>query len=99
MSQTQPTFDRLRTRDATPTVMPVDVQGKSALFSGQPIHPSLGSVVITCSRCHVATLVSYARAVKLLVPSMHLPLMRRTYPTWMRCPACAERHWVKVRFH
>ncbi len=99
MTQSQPTFDRVRTRAAQPTVTPVDVQGKSALFSGAPINPSLGSVVITCSGCHVATLVSYARALKLSVPSIHLPLMRRAYPTWLRCPACQERHWVKVRFH
>ncbi|MGB7981050.1 MAG: hypothetical protein WCF36_09700 [Candidatus Nanopelagicales bacterium] len=98
-SQPPPTFDRVRTRAASPEVTPVDVQGKSALFSSEPINPSLGSVVITCSECHVATLVSYARAVRLSLPSMHLPLMRRTHPTWMRCPACGQRHWVKVRFH
>ena len=97
MSQT---FDRVRTRVVTePSVAPVDVQGKSALFSREMVTPSLGSVVVTCSECHQATVVSYARAVRLSVPSLHLYLLRRAYPTWMRCPACDERHWVRIRFH
>jgi hypothetical protein len=94
------TFDRVRTRAvADPSVAGVDVQGKSALFSRDTVNPSLGSVVITCSDCHVATVASYARALHLALPSLHLPLVRRDYPSWMRCPACDERHWVKVRFH
>jgi uncharacterized protein with PIN domain len=97
---TQQTFARLRSRAADePSVAPVDVQGKSALFSRVAVTPSLGSVAITCSECHNATVVSYGQAVKLALPSLHLPVVRRTYPSWMRCPACSERHWVKVRFH
>ena len=94
------TFDRVRTRAVTePTVAGVDVQGKSALFSRDTVNPSLGSVVITCSDCHVATVASYARALHLALPSVHLLVVRRDYPSWMRCPACDERHWVRVRFH
>jgi uncharacterized protein with PIN domain len=94
------TFDRVRTRAVNdPSVAPVDVQGKSSLFSKAVVSPSLGSVAITCSECHNATVVSYGRAVKLAVPSVHLPVVRRAYPSWMRCPACGERHWVKIRFH
>jgi hypothetical protein len=94
------TFDRVRPRAAAaPSVAGVDVQGKSALFSADAVNPSLGSVVITCSECHVATAASYVRALQCAVPSLHLPLVRRDYPSWMRCPACDERHWVKVRFH
>jgi len=97
---TQPTFDRLRSRGAEdPSVAPVDVQGKSALFSRAAVTPSLGSVAITCSTCHNATVVSYGRAARLALPSLHLPIVRRAYPSWMRCPACRERHWVRVRFH
>ena len=97
MSQT---FDRVRSRGADdPSVAPVDVQGKSALFSRAAVTPSLGSVVITCSECHTATVVSYARALRLAVPSLHLPGVRRQYPSWMRCPACVERHWVKISLH
>ena len=96
MSQT---FDRVRTRAVTePAVAPVDVQGKAALFSTSTTNPSLGAVAITCSQCHTATVVSYLRALHLAVPSVHLPLVRRVYPSWMRCPACEHRTWVKVRF-
>ena len=92
-------FDRVRTRAvADPSVGPVDVQGKSALFSRTPVAPSLGSVAISCSHCHTATVVSYPRAVRLAVPSVHLPVLRGDYPSWMRCPACGQRHWVRVRF-
>ena len=95
-----PTFDRVRPRAAAaPTVVGVDVQGKSALFSGDVVTPSLGSVVITCSECHVATVASYVRAIQCALPSLHLLGVRRDYPSWMRCPACEERHWVKLRFH
>jgi hypothetical protein len=95
MSQT---FDRIGTHIADePDGTPVDVQGKAALFSGAAAVPSLGNVAITCSGCHGATVVSYSRALRLSLPSVHLPLLRREYPTWMRCPACLERHWVKVR--
>ncbi|MCU0284669.1 MAG: hypothetical protein MUD13_12390 [Candidatus Nanopelagicales bacterium] len=97
MSQTS--FDRVRTRAADGrTGAPVDVQGKSALFSGSVVTPSLGSVAITCSVCQNATVVPYAQAVRLALPSVHLPIIRRGYPSWMRCPACGERHWVQVRF-
>jgi uncharacterized protein with PIN domain len=93
-------LDRVRARAVSdPSVAPVDVQGKSALFSGAAVSPSLGSVSITCSECHSATVVSYARAMKLAVPSLHLPGVRREYPSWMRCPACADRTWVRIRFH
>jgi hypothetical protein len=55
--------------------------------------------VITCSECHVATVASYVRAIQCALPSLHLLGVRREYPSWMRCPACEERHWVKLRFH
>jgi len=92
-------FDRVRSRGTTEASgTPVDVQGKSALFSRAPVEPSLGSVAITCSQCHNATVVSYARAVRLALPSVHLPVVRREYPSWMLCPACGHRTWVRIRF-
>jgi hypothetical protein len=92
------TFDRMRARThPVGSSSSVDVQGKAALFSDAASAPSLGSVSVSCSRCHTATTVSYARAVRLSVPGVYLPL-RREYPMWMRCPACDERRWVKVRF-
>ncbi|MCU0302426.1 MAG: hypothetical protein MUF35_12685 [Candidatus Nanopelagicales bacterium] len=97
MSQTS--FDRVRTRAADErSVAPVDVQGKSALFSGAAVTPSLGSVAITCSACHNATVLPYAQVLRYALPSVHLPVIRRPYPSWMRCPACAQRHWVRIAF-
>ena len=97
---TQQAFDRVRSRAADDaSVAPVDVQGKSSLFSRAVVAPSLGSVAITCSQCHTATVVSYGQAVKLALPSLHLPIVRREYPSWMRCPACGDRAWVRIRFH
>ena len=93
------TFDRVRARAASePTTAPVDVQGKAALFSRATATPSLGTVSITCSQCHQGTVVSYVRALHLALPSLHLIVLRRDYPSWMRCPACDHRTWVKVRF-
>lgn len=77
----------------------VDVEGRSALFSAEPLSPTLGSVVITCSGCHVASQASYVDALKYALPSVHLFVVRRGYPSWMRCPACDQRRWVRVRFH
>lgn len=91
-------FDRVRPRaDGAQSVASVDVQGKSSLFSGAPVNPSLGSAVITCSHCRQASVVSYLRAVRLAVPSLHLYVFRRDYPSWMRCPSCQERHWVRIQ--
>lgn len=96
---TQQSFDRVRTRvEGGTEAAPVDVQGKTALFSSEAVVPNLGSVAITCSQCRIATVVSYGRAVRLAVPSVHLPVVRRDFASWMRCPACAERHWVNLRF-
>jgi len=97
---TPQTFDRVRSRShAEGGTAPVDVQGKAALFSGAAAVPPLGHVAITCSQCHNASVVSYVQALGLALPSVHLFLVRRDYPSWMRCPACGERHWVRVRFH
>ena len=95
MSQT---FDRVRSRSSEESSSaPVDVQGKASLFSDAASAPALGSLSISCSRCHTATVVSYGRAVRLSMPSVYVPL-RREFPVWMRCPACDERRWVRVRF-
>ncbi len=76
----------------------VDLQGKSALFSAEPVTPSLGSVVIKCSGCQAATRTSYLEALVCALPSLHLLVLRPDYPSWMRCPSCGRRRWVQVRF-
>ena len=94
----QPTFDRVRPRAGDePATESMDVQGKAALYSREPVNPPLGSVLITCSGCNQASVVPYARAVQLALPSVHLLGLRRDHPSWMSCPSCGQRQWVKVR--
>jgi hypothetical protein len=40
--------------------------------------------------------VSPRRLATLALPSVHLPMIRRDHPSWMRCPACGKRTWVKI---
>jgi hypothetical protein len=101
-------FDRLRKRgdaasgpDARGTSTPpaplrLDPQGRGALFSVHEQPPAPGAVTVTCSECEQTTAVSPRRLAALALPSVHLPLLRRDHPSWMRCPACGKRTWVKI---
>jgi hypothetical protein len=75
-----------------------DPLGRMALFSsGEPEpSPSPGSLTMECSSCLASTNVS-ARDVALaaLPLSVHLPFVRR-YHSFMRCPACGRRAWVRL---
>ncbi len=77
----------------------VDRDGKNALFSDQ-VPPlggvPLGALTVSCSSCRVTTTVTLAQAVLSAVPSLHLFLLRRKHPSWMRCPACEKRTWVRL---
>lgn len=77
----------------------VDREGKDALFSQQtpPLGGvPLGALTVSCSACRVTTTVTLAQAVLSAVPSLHLYLVRKRYPSWMRCPACHRRTWVRL---
>ncbi|MEO7980510.1 MAG: hypothetical protein ABI807_06420 [Sporichthyaceae bacterium] len=98
-------FDRLRRRGsgAGTSTGPAgaasarpDPQGRSALYSVSEQPPAPGAVTVTCSDCEQTTAVSPRRLATLALPSVHLPLLRRDHPSWMRCPACGKRTWVKV---
>jgi hypothetical protein len=96
-----PGFDRLRRRTADPLdEVPVgsgavpDTDGKRALFSAAEQKPSFGSVSLTCSSCAERSVVSARQALRLAVPSVHLPFLRTAPWSWMRCPACGRRTWV-----
>ena len=95
-------FDRLRRRSpgtGVPTGPPplrVDPEGRSSLYSLSPQAPAPGAVTVTCSECGETTTVSPRRLAALALPSLHLPLLRRDHPSWMRCPACDRRTWVKI---
>jgi uncharacterized protein with PIN domain len=95
-------FDRLRPRtpdardreEAGPPVAGRDAEGKRALFSSTATAPAFGSVTIECSSCGAETVLSATTWLRAAVPSLHLPLLRKRYPSWMRCPACHRRTWV-----
>jgi hypothetical protein len=94
-----PGFDRLRPRSAESgqSLGPSDPQGRRALYSVADQTPSLGAVTIECSSCERTSVVTPRRLVGLAAPSLHLPLIKREHPSWMRCPACGDRTWVRVR--
>jgi len=99
-------FDRLRPRTAgraagSGTPVPSagrtpDPQGRRALYSGADQDPPAGTLTVTCSRCGRTSVTTPRQAVALALPSLHLPLLRRDHPSWMRCPACRTRTWVRV---
>lgn len=92
-------FDRLRPRaEAEPGVsQPVDPQGKRALFSTAPAVPAFGSITLDCSGCGARSVLSVRQTLRAALPSVHLPLLHGRYSSWMRCPACGRRRWVRAR--
>ena len=89
-------FDRLRPRRDGPSAAPADPLGRRALYSVAEQAPALGAVTIDCSSCRQVSVVTPRALVALAVPSLHLPVVRRGHPSWMRCPACRRRTWVQV---
>jgi hypothetical protein len=89
-------FDRIR-RDSVPEATSGrDPLGKQALFSGAEQPPSLGSVALDCPLCHRRTIVSVVRLAQMSLPGVHVPVPRRGYRAWVKCPACESRTWVRV---
>ncbi len=89
-------FDRIR-RDGVPEASSGrDPLGKQALFSGAEQPPSLGSVGLDCQLCHRRTIVSVVRLAQMSLPGVHVPVPRRGYRAWVKCPACGRRTWVRV---
>ena len=74
--------------------------GRMALFSEiEPQEPATGWLWIECSSCLKETPVSPLDLVKAALPfSVHLPLVKR-YHSYLRCPACERRAWVRVNVH
>jgi hypothetical protein len=96
-------FDRLRRRSDQPASRQrasarrrADPQGRQALYSTVVEAPAPGTVTVECSACLEKTAVTPRRLVALAVPSLHLPLLRRGHSSWMRCPACHRRTWVRL---
>lgn len=80
---------------------PHDHEGRRALFSGGDARPdeagAAGSVVVSCGRCGAETVLTPTAALRLAVPSLHLPYLKRHHGSWMRCPACRTHTWVSVQ--
>lgn len=102
-SPKDPGFDRLRPRSPDRSEEPPalaegvpDHEGKRALFSAADQPAATGGVTIECSSCGARSVVSARQAVRLALPSFHLPLIRRQHGSWMRCPACRRRTWVRL---
>src|SRR5439155_8322381 len=73
-----------------------DADGKRALFSAQEPPAPMGAVTVACSACGERTVVSARSALRLLVPSLHLPLLRPAPWSYLRCPACRRLAWVEL---
>jgi len=102
-SPKEPGFDRLRRRAADRSDEPLelpdtvpDQEGKRLLFSAADQPAAYGSFTIDCSDCSVRSVVSAAQVLRLALPSLHLPGLRRDHWSYMRCPACRRRAWVRV---
>ena len=68
--------------------------GKHALYTATERRPR--TCTIECSSCREETRVSYVELAALLFPiHFHVPLMRYHH-SWMRCPACGRRTWVRI---
>ncbi|HLZ38524.1 MAG TPA: hypothetical protein VKP64_12385 [Mycobacteriales bacterium] len=96
-------FDRVRPRSpqaAAPTtaeqVTRRDGEGRRALFTAGESVPALGAISIECSSCRRLTVVGLSAAVRAMLPSLYLPVLRRRYDWWLRCPACRRRTWADV---
>ena len=69
---------------------------KYALYTATERRPYTSTV--ECSSCREETRVSYLELAALAFPvHFHLPLVRY-HSSWMRCPACGRRTWVRLHF-
>lgn len=92
-------FERLRPRaseSVTAPVRPSDPQGRRSLYSVADQAPALGAVTVDCSSCERTSVIGPRRLLGLVAPSVHLPLIKRGHPSWMRCPSCGNRTWVRL---
>jgi hypothetical protein len=76
-----------------------DAEGKRALYSPSTPEPAPGGIRLSCSVCGERSVLTVGRALRAAVPSLHLPILRRFgahHTSWMRCPACGRRTWVRL---
>lgn len=69
---------------------------KHALYTKSEKRPR--TCTIECSSCREETRVNYIELAALLFPvHFHLPFVRY-HQSWLRCPACGKRTWVRLHF-
>jgi len=94
-------FDRLRTRTpeawSPPAGAAADADGKRALFSTDAPTSSVGSVRVDCSSCGVTSVLGMRQALHLAIPSLHLLIVKRDYPSFARCPGCHRYTWLRIK--
>ena len=94
-------FDRLRPRTeetwSPPAGAAADADGKRALFSTDAPVSSVGSVRVACSSCGVTSVLGMRQALHLIVPSLHLLVVKRDYPSLARCPECRRFAWLRIK--
>jgi hypothetical protein len=77
-----------------------DREGKRALFSVDAPVPTppvaRGAFQMTCSGCGCISALSPRQVITAAIPSIHLPILRGRYPSWMRCPSCHQHRWVRL---
>ena len=54
--------------------------------------------VLDCSECGAKSRVGLIGVMLAATPSLHLPLVKRDYPSFMRCPRCQAHRWVSIGF-
>ena len=76
-----------------------DPLGRAALYSSGPKRPepAFGTFLLECSACRRETPVTAGDLIRLGIPSLHLPFLRR-FPSLMRCPACGRRTWLRIHW-
>jgi uncharacterized protein with PIN domain len=93
-------FDRIRPRRGRgggALRLARDPEGTRALYTTEMQPAAFGTATVECSSCGGTTTVTARQLVSLSVPSVHLPVVRRGFPSWLRCPSCRRRSWVKLR--
>ena len=72
------------------------VPNKHALYTKTERRPH--TCTIECSSCREETRVNYIELAALLFPlHFHLPFVRY-HQSWLRCPSCGKRTWVRLHF-
>jgi uncharacterized protein with PIN domain len=71
-----------------------EVPNKHSLYTQAERKPR--TLTIECSACREETRVSYLELAALMFPvHFHVPLVKYHH-SWMRCPSCGRRTWVRL---